>query len=156
MINATTLKKLFIFLLINFAALGLGSYLMGEGPQSNWYKSLKFPPWMPPGWLFGVAWTTIMICFSIYMALLWDRLAPNRFLLVFTIQWVLNVAWNPVFFAYHLDLLGLAIIIMLTIVVHYMFLKFWKVLGFKSLLLAPYTIWLLIATSLNLYISLNN
>ena len=150
------LKKLLLFIVINFAALGLGSYLMGEGPQSTWYQSLNFPPWMPPGWLFGVAWTTIMICFSIYMALLWVRVDPKHFVAIFIVQWILNVFWNPVFFAFHLDQLGLAIIISLTVVVHYMLWKYWKTLKYRSLLIAPYTIWLLIATSLNLYISIYN
>ena len=57
-----------IFLIINFGALGIGSILMDNGPQSSWYTNLNQAPWTPPGWVFGFAWTTIMFCFSIYMA----------------------------------------------------------------------------------------
>ena len=52
-----------LFLLLNFGALAIGSYFMNNGPQSNWYLTLNKAPWTPPGWVFGVAWTTIMICF---------------------------------------------------------------------------------------------
>ena len=57
------LKPFLIFLIINFAALGLGSWIMGAGAQSEWYSSLNQAPWTPPGWVFGAAWTIIMICF---------------------------------------------------------------------------------------------
>ena len=58
----------FIFLAINFGGLAFGSWLMNNGPTSDWYSNLNKAPWTPPGWVFGVAWTTIMICFSIYLA----------------------------------------------------------------------------------------
>jgi len=58
------------FLVLNFGALGIGVLLMNNGPQDAWYAALNKAPWTPPGWFFGVAWNTIMICFSIYMAYL--------------------------------------------------------------------------------------
>ena len=64
------LKILLFFLLINFSALTIGSWLMDNGPQTDWYKGLNKAPWTPAGWVFGFAWTTIMICFSIYMTAL--------------------------------------------------------------------------------------
>ena len=50
-----------IFLTANFGALGIGTILMNEGPTSNWYTSLNQAPWTPSGWVFGAAWTTIML-----------------------------------------------------------------------------------------------
>jgi len=44
---------LIIFLLINFGALGVGSWLMKNGPQTQWYLDLNKAPWSPPGWVFG-------------------------------------------------------------------------------------------------------
>ena len=64
----TFTKNIIIFLIINFAALGIGSFLMGEGPSGEYYQSTNKAPWTPPGWVFGAAWTLIMVCFSVYMA----------------------------------------------------------------------------------------
>ena len=40
-----------LFLAINFSALGIGSYLMNNGPTSGWYLTLNKAPWTPPGWV---------------------------------------------------------------------------------------------------------
>ena len=94
--------RLILFLVINFAALGIGSVLMGPGAGSDWYQNLIKAPWTPPGWVFGAAWTLIMICFAIYMTYAWDEVNDrNTLILLFTAQWPLNVLWNPVFFRYH-------------------------------------------------------
>lgn len=149
--------KLVVFLIINFAALGLGSLLMGTGAASDWYQNLNKAPWTPPGWVFGAAWALIMICFAIYMAQAWDRVTnQNKLLLLFTAQWILNVLWNPVFFRYHQISLGLLVIIALTLLVAYILIRYLPELKTQSLLILPYLIWLLIATSLNGYIFLKN
>ena len=149
--------RLVLFLLLNFGALAIGSYFTGKEVSSSWYLGLNKAPWTPPGWVFGASWTLIMICFSIYLAYLWP-LVENKWLLIsiYVIQWALNVAWNPAFFYYKQVSIALIIISMLTILVHYLMIRYWSNVGFKSLLLLPYAIWLLIATSLNAYIYLKN
>lgn len=145
-----------LFLLINFLALGIGSWLMNNGSTSNWYLTLNKAPWTPPGWVFGVAWTTIMICFSIYLSYLVNIKTTNMFWLLFIIQFILNVSWNFVFFNQHAIGFGLIVIFLLTILVGYYLFRFLSEMGFKSLLIAPYFVWLLIATSLNAYSYLKN
>ena len=149
--------RILIFAVLNFGALGLGTYFMGGGPSSGWYQNLNKAPWTPPGWVLGVAWTTIMICFSVYMAELWEN--SNRINIVitmFAIQWALNVMWNPSFFKYQQVLLGLIIIILLTAIVAKLFFSNLSLLGYKSIWLLPYLLWLFIATSLNAYIFIKN
>lgn len=149
--------RVIIFLAINFAALGLGGFFTGKGVPSEWYQSLNKAPWTPPGWMFGAAWSLIMIFFSVYMAYLWEALDNYKLLLmIFSIQWILNVTWNPAFFYFHNAILGLVIIIGLTLIVTYFLTNYWVEMKFKSLLIAPYLIWLLIATSLNAYIVMKN
>jgi len=150
------LKYFIFFLFINFGSLGLGSWLMDNGPTSEWYLNLNKAPWTPPGWLFGVAWTTIMVCFSIYLTHLFSKLSSKNIKIAFSIQVFLNIIWNFIFFNQHLILLGLITIILLTVVVFYIFFSFKKTMKSWSLLLLPYMIWLLIAMSLNAYILFNN
>ncbi|MCB0845158.1 MAG: tryptophan-rich sensory protein, partial [Bacteroidetes bacterium] len=124
---------------------------------SQWYAELAKAPWTPPGWVFGASWTTIMICFSVYMAYAWENI-DNRILLIslYVVQWILNVGWNPVFFYYHEVLWGLIIISALTVLVGYFFLGFTSEMKAKIWLMAPYFVWLVIATSLNAYVLFNN
>ena len=149
--------RLAIFLAINFAALGVGGLFTNNGVESEWYYSIAKAPWTPPGWVFGAAWTTIMICFSVYLAYLWPNINNKNFLIsLFILQLILNVSWNPVFFHYQNVLFGLIIITSLTILIGFLLIYYWPELKLLSVLIIPYLIWLIIATSLNTYILFNN
>lgn len=151
------LIRFLVFLVLNFTALGLGSLFTSKGVSSNWYSSINKAPWTPEGWVFGFAWTTIMVCFAIYMAMAFLKAENKRQLIfLFGIQFILNVAWNPFFFYLQLPIIGLIIISLLTILIGYILYKYWLVLKYKSVFIFPYLIWLFIATSLNLYIVIYN
>lgn len=146
-----------IFLVINFAALALGGLFTSKGVSSEWYVQLNKAPWTPPGWVFGAAWFSIMICFSIHMAFLYKTsVNTNMLIVLFCIQWVLNVMWNPVFFYFHAALPGLLIIATLNIIIAFMMFFYYPYGKLITLLLLPYFVWLLIATSLNAYIVFKN
>ena len=110
------MKKLAVFILflvVNFGALAIGGALMGSSPAENtWYNGLNQAPWTPPGFVFGIAWTTIMLCFSIYLAtssvfVLAERKRRNTYVK----HLILNIAWNPVFFFFHLSWLAFPLLI---------------------------------------------
>ncbi len=150
-------KKVILFLVLNFSALWLGSMSTSAGVVSDWYQNLQKAPWTPPGWVFGVAWSLIMICFAFYMAILITKKYPLKpILLLYVLQLLLNIAWNPVFFYLKETTLGLFIILSLTFVVGLFFFKYLKLMGKATLFLLPYFVWLLLASSLNLYIVLYN
>ena len=149
--------RIVVFLLINFLALGLGSIFTSDGVTSEWYIGLNKAHWTPPGWVFGAAWTSIMICFAIYMAYLWPAIQDKKLVIgLFALQWILNILWNPVFFHFQNVAIGLVVITALTILVGYLLFYFYPTLKLISILIAPYFIWLIIATSLNAYILVNN
>lgn len=149
--------RLIIFLALNFGALAIGGLFTGEGVPSEWYINLNKAPWTPPGWVFGAAWTTIMVCFSVYMAYAWKKVGKQNFLIIlYAIQWVLNVSWNPVFFYFHQVRFGLIIITALTVLIGHFLYQYRASMKLKSILLLPYFVWLLIATSLNGYIYFYN
>ena len=151
------ITRIILFLILNFGALAIGGIFTGKGVPSDWYAELNKAPWTPPGWMFGFAWTTIMICFSLYMAFLWPSIDNKRLVLgLYALQWVFNVSWNPLFFYLHNITVALLVISSLTFLVGYLFFNYWSVLKVKSTLILPYFIWLLIATSLNGYIWLKN
>ena len=152
--------KIIVFLVLNFAALGIGAYLMGNPATNEWYQSVNKAPWTPPGWVFGAAWTLIMLFFAIFMSVLLHEKSPqqrNLFLSVYAIQWILNVAWNPTFFSQQNVLLGGVLILVLTLIIAWFT---WKSIHLQPrwnvVFVLPYFIWLCIATSLNWYIYLKN
>lgn len=149
--------RLIIFLFLNFGALLIGGLYTESGVNSAWYSSLDKAPWTPPGWVFGTAWSTIMLALSIFMAAVTQKILPfnfkNKMVALYWPQIALNILWNPIFFYFHLTIAGLIVISVLTILVFAMYFvsKKHTTTGYR-LLLTPYMIWLLIATSLNGYI----
>lgn len=156
----STMVRFIIFLVLNFSALGLGSLLMGGSPASNeWYQTINKAPWTPPGWVFGFAWTTIMICLSIFMWKLSDAYSFSQlkpFYIIYALHWVLNVLWNPLFFNFQLVLAAQITLVILTLLLAWMLYYGYVKFSGWWLLLSPYLIWLIIANSLNFYILLKN
>ena len=150
------IPRVLLFILINFSILYVGSLLMCEGASSNWYKNLSKAPWTPMGWVFGFAWTFLMTCFAIYLAKLSVLVNSSKLISIVLIQYFLNLIWNFIFFNKQEIILGLIDIILLTIVVVFIFIKNISIMKKYSLLILPYILWLLIATSLNLYIAIYN
>ena len=149
--------RIILFLVLNFAALGVGGFYSEGGAASEWYNELNRAPWTPPGWVFGAAWTFIMICFAVYMAFAWpNAFNQKRLAILYSAQWILNAAWSPVFFRYQLVNWALIIILALTgLIGYFLFAQFSKLKG-KTVLILPYFFWLLIAVSLNAYIAIAN
>jgi len=149
--------RLVLFLILNFGALALGSYLMGEGPLGSWYTNLNKAPWTPPGWVFGASWTLIMICLSLFMnkAVQVESLR-NTILWIYAVQLVFNIAWNPLFFDLHWMGWALVEIIVLVFIVGAMALIAKPHLPKVTWLLTPYVVWLSIAITLNAYALQNN
>lgn len=147
-----------LFLIVNILALLFGVLLMENGPKTEWYLSLNKAPWSPEGWVFGAAWTSIMICFSFYMTKLsfeYEFLS-KKLLTLYIIQWILNVSWNYFFFNQHLVVEGLIVITLLWLLIGYFTFKHLKTLTWFTVLILPYLIWMTIATSLNAYVVLYN
>ncbi|UAM99980.1 tryptophan-rich sensory protein [Polaribacter litorisediminis] len=149
-------KLIVLFLIINFGGLAIGNWLMQNGPMTDWYINLNKAPWTPPGWVFGAAWTLIMICFSIYLTKLFSVENTKKMKIIFLIQFILNVSWNYLFFNQHFVLLGLIGITLLTSLLFIYFFKWSHNVSNYKYLLIPYMFWLCIATSLNLYILVHN
>ncbi len=131
---------------------------MNDGPRTDWYTYLHKAPWTPANWVFGAAWSTIMFCFSFYMTKLSFEyeFLDKKLVLLFIIQWILNVSWNYIFFNQHLVTVGLVSITLLWLLIGYFTFEHIKKLKRYTLLIIPYLIWMTIATSLNAYIVFYN
>jgi tryptophan-rich sensory protein len=139
-----------LIVLLGFAS----GWLSNSGYGNPWFDALAKPAFMPPGWVFPVAWTTLYVLMGIAVALVIasDRDAKRPALLMFATQLVLNLAWSPIFFGMHQARAGLAIIIVLTIDVVITIGLFARVRRSAAWLMLPYLAWLIFATCLNLAI----
>ena len=144
-------------LILNFVGLALGNFFMGDSPNGIWYNSLNKASWTPPGWVFGVVWTLIMICFSIYLSFLFSLRKSKYVTTIYGIALLLNISWNYFFFNQHFTSIALYNLIALALVIIYLFISFGDdELSKMRYLLVPYILWLCIAISLYGYVVLNN
>ena len=114
----------------------------------EWYQDLQKPPGNPPAWLFGPVWTVLYLLMGVAAGRLIHRRASGAVTL-FVIQFLLNLAWTPVFFGAHA--IGWALVIIFGI---WGFLAFTirsadKADHLSAVLLLPYLLWIMFATYLN-------
>ena len=119
----------------------------------TWYASLNKPTWTPPSWVFPVVWNLLYAMMALALWLLWDR-TPNSparqtAIIAFVVQLVLNAAWSPVFFTLHQTAVALAIIVALALAIAVTIHYAWRAQKTAALLLTPYLVWVLYATTLN-------
>lgn len=128
--------------------LGLASGLSTVSGGGEWYQDLQKPPGNPPGWLFAPVWTVLYLLMGVAAGRLIHRRASGTVTL-FVIQFLMNLAWTPVFFGAHA--IGWALVIIFGI---WGFLAFTirgadKVDPLSAFLLLPYLLWIMYATYLN-------
>lgn len=132
-------------------AVGLAGAAVTD-PGSAWYRALEKPPFQPPAWVFGPAWTLLYALMGVAAwRVLRRREAPGarRALGLFAAQLALNAAWSPVFFGAHAIGAALAILVALDVLVAATVVAFRRVDRTAAVLLLPYLAWVLFATTLN-------
>jgi benzodiazapine receptor len=136
------------WVLFSFAATVSAAF----GAPDDWYARLEKPPWNPPGWVFGPAWTLLYTLMGIAAWLVWRRGGWSRQrgpLLWFILQWILNALWTPLFFGLHRPGLAFAEILGLLVAIGITLANFWRVSRPAGALLIPYLLWVAFASFLN-------
>jgi tryptophan-rich sensory protein len=85
--------------LITVAVLGFGGLMT---KVDSWYYALRKPSWNPPSWLFGPAWTVILVLAAWAGVSAWSA-APTsgdhvRIAVLFGVNIVFHGLWSPLFF----------------------------------------------------------
>jgi len=127
-------------------------WLSNSGFGNQWFDALAKPSFMPPGWLFGVAWTILYILLGLALAIaLAEPPSPRRKLglTLFFIQLALNFAWSPIFFGLHQIGLAKIIIYLIAVLAAAAAGQFLRLRRPAGLLMIPYLTWLIFAAILN-------
>ena len=133
------------FILVTFCAPLAGIF----SKPGAWYASLDKPPWNPPAWIFGPAWTLLYLMMAIAAWLVWKQDGWRRPLRLYLIQLLLNTAWTPLFFGAHQLGWALVEIVALWIAVLLTLLDFRRIDKSAGWLFVPYLAWVAFAAVLN-------
>ena len=120
----------------------------GSGSSNPWFAGLAKPAAMPPEWVFPVAWTLFYVLIGFALAMIVAaRGASGRWIgiVLFTAQFVLNLAWSPTFFAGHRIGAAFAIILLMIVLSVATILAFARIRPRAALLMLPYLAWICFA-----------
>jgi len=153
---STQVIGLIVFLLICYAAAGIGAIFTTPAVQGNWYAELYRPPWTPPNWVFGPVWTLLYTMMAIAAWLVWRKRGVRGAsipLLLFGVQLALNVLWSVIFFGLRLPVLAAGEIVLLWLAILATLIAFWRVTPIAGWLMLPYLLWVTYASTLNFAIA---
>lgn len=131
---------------------------IAKNETQNTYRSLHKPPFHPPAWLFGPAWTTLYALMGYTAHRFYttgiSSLNPSTVALakygasLYTLQLGLNLVWTPLFFGLNKPILATFDILALGGTVAYMAYTYGQVDKACWWLSVPYLGWLTFATYL--------
>ncbi|QKC86657.1 TspO/MBR family protein [Mesorhizobium sp. NZP2077] len=127
-----------------------GGLLIGYATLPDaWYASLAKPPFNPPNWVFGPAWTLLYVLISVAGWRTWVREPKGTTMKVWGAQLVLNFAWSPTFFGAKMMGPALVVIVLLLAIILLFIASAWNRDRLSGSLFVPYAAWVAFATLLN-------
>jgi translocator protein len=137
-----------LFLMLGF----FSGAAAGSGEGNIWFFELVKPALYPPPATFGIVWSILYLVMGLALAMvITARGATGRGLAIalFAVQFVLNLAWSPVFFGMENISGGLVLLLVIDVAVVLTLWAFHRVRPLAAMLLLPYLAWVLFATLLN-------
>lgn len=128
----------------------LGGLATQLGP---WYYGLSQPPWKPPDWAFGPAWTVIYILTATAGVRAWraagSQAQRRGIAIAFAVNAALNVLWSVLFFLLQRPDYALVEVVPFWISIAVLVAVLRRVSTSAAWLLAPYLLWVAYAAALN-------
>jgi len=146
------LKVAFLTVPLIVLAGSVSGWLSNSGYENEWFNSLLKPSFMPPGWAFGAAWTTLYVLMGIAVAMILTAPSSRERrlgLILFFVQLPINFTWSPVFFGAHDIVLGKYLIVVMLVITLAAASQFRRIRPVAGWLLVPYLLWLCFAFALN-------
>ena len=138
-----------IWLFAMFLAACFGAGATGAAfPPGVWYEKLNKPTWVPPHWLFPLAWTSIYLLMSFAGARV-AVLESNAFAMAFwAMQIAFNTLWTPVFLGLRRLKGGLYVMVPLWLSVLGCTITHFQLDTWAGLAFVPYLVWVTVAAAL--------
>jgi translocator protein len=140
------------FLAVTLVASAFGALTQGDDVGAR-YLALELPGWAPPQEAFGIVWPVLYVLIAVAAWRVW-RVAggvarAKGGLSLWFAQLVVNAAWPGVFFGLEEFGWGIVVIVVLDVLVVTTIASFARIDRWAAVLLAPYLLWILYATALN-------
>ncbi|MEW4447590.1 TspO/MBR family protein [Qipengyuania sp. JC766] len=140
--------------LLTVPACVLLGYLSGQlgSADTLWFEQLEKPDIFPPGYVFGVVWSILYAMMGLALALVcsaWGAKGRTAAIVLFLVQFAVNLAWTPIFFGAYQITGGLIVIGILAVLLALTIVAFWRIRTLAGVLLLPYLAWVLFASVLN-------
>jgi translocator protein len=130
----------------------LSGQVSGSGGSNPWFVALVKPAINPPAKVFPVVWTLLYVMMGVALAMIVDaRGAKGRGKAIglFGLQFAMNLAWSPLFFAAHQVFAALLLILAMLVVAIATAFAFAGIRKPAAWLMLPYILWLCFACVLN-------
>lgn len=144
---------------------GIFGSLSTSDNGTGWYAQAERAPWAPAGSVIGAVWLALYTIMAVAAWLVWRERGSffrRTALILYVTQLVINAAWTPVFFSGY-PLFGTAalwwgvvIIFLLDAAVLATMFAFARVSLAAAWMLVPYWVWVLYATTLTVFLAVNN
>ena len=155
----TELLGLAVWLLLAFAAGGVGSLLQGSEVGAR-YLAFERPVWAPPSWAFGIVWPVLYVLIGVAAWRVWRAAGSVRAaavpLALWGVQLLLNAVWPWVFFGLEAFWAAVVVVVALDVAVLATIVAFARRESAAAWLLVPYLVWILYASALNIAIAALN
>lgn len=140
-----------VSLLVVYLVAYLGSMFTSKSVESEWYQTIK-PSITPPNYIFPIVWNVLffLIALSLYFA--WtgsSKKEKRNIILVYGINFILNVLWSILYFGLQNPLIAFFEIIILWLSIFVITSVTWMIDRKASYLLIPYLLWVGFAIVLN-------
>jgi len=125
-----------------------------------WYQSLIKPQWAPAPSVFGIVWpilyVLIAISFGKVFLMAWQKRIPLMVALPFLLNLIFNFAFTPIQFGLQNNLLAALDILLVLGTLIWAMLAIFPHARWLTYIQAPYLLWVLFATVLQLTITFLN
>ena len=157
MVLSVRMKSLIKNIAIPLIVGGVSGILTNSGVKEFMATAQK-PFFMPPGWLFPVAWTILYILMGIAAYIIENTASARKpkALAIFYLQLFFNFVWSFIFFSIGNYLFAFIWIIILWLLIIATILEFKLIKARAAYFLIPYLIWVTFAAVLNFSVYLLN
>ena len=145
------LKVLIASLIIVYLVAFIGSRFTAGETGGEWYQSIK-PSITPPNYVFPIVWNILFFLIALSLYFVWVKSRnkeKKKIMLVFGINFILNIFWSVLYFGLKNPGLAFIEIILLEISIIAMIILTYKISKKSSYLLIPYFLWVAFASLLN-------
>lgn len=139
--------------------LGFLSGLSTSKEIETWYSYLQKPSFNPPNYLFGPVWSLLYLLMGISLSIIIGNPSSQVrkiSIILFAIQFTLNLCWSYIFFNLHSTGWAFIEIILMWLFILSMIISFYRVNKTAGILQIPYLIWVSFASILNYNIYILN